>query len=131
LKFQPRFEATRLGLHTLQFDRCSEAADFLNQILESYPNEGKELSLGYVKNLNEHTEDKLKTKEMEFLHRLRRKKSHGGTTGTSPAEILRLCGSPTDEKMRTWAIEGANQIAAYTGLKSLPRVVEQLLQAQR
>jgi serine/threonine protein kinase len=127
-KFKPTFRMLALGLHSDMFDRCAEIADFLNQILEAYPAKrgGRQLTLGYVKNDNDDTGERFKFMAIESLHQLRLLLSHGDPL-KSKSSMMRKLSQPTDDQLRTWAVEGAEAIGEYLEVSSLPRLIEHVL----
>jgi Protein kinase domain/AAA domain len=126
-KFQGRFAAVALGLLPDQFDRCCEASNLLNQILEAYPRSkgGSKLTLGLIKNANPVTDDRLATEPIKFMHALRNFDAHG--ENPRPADLLNRFSFRTESQIREAPIKAAAQIAKELQVRSLPSVIELLL----
>jgi hypothetical protein len=124
-KFQGNFMAIALGCFQSQFDRCQEAANFLNQVLEAYPSRSPDrLSLGKVKEDNIVTGKLLATEAIRFVHSIRKYHSHGQLGGKDRA--TGKFNKPNDELMLRLTIDAANQIGAYVGVASLGNIVQLL-----
>jgi serine/threonine protein kinase len=127
-KFKPTFRMLALGLHADVFDKCAELADFLNQVLEAYPvrRGGIQLKLGYVKNQNDDTGDKLRSMSIEALHQLRISLSHGDAA-KSKNNVMRKLSQPSDDQLRLWVLQGTEAISEHLAVASLTTVVRQVL----
>ncbi len=123
-KLRPRIGALALGLHSDEYDRCAEIAAFLDQVLEAYP--GAALKLGFVKNPNEVTGDRLATAAVTFLHGLRLDNAHFLKEDRRQRLMVRFQ-HPSAEQIRTWTLEGARSIGDALSLPSLFDVVRALL----
>lgn len=125
-KFKGNFSAVALGCHPLQFDRCREAANFINQTFEGWASRsGAQLSIGLVKDDNASTGNKLSTDAIKFIHWMRNQHAHARLTSKLPSFIK---ASPTPEKrMYELTIQAAEQIGAFVGLSSLPAAIPHLL----
>ena len=126
-KFDGRFAAVELGLLPDQFDRCREAANLLNQILEASlrSRSGPKLTLGLVKNANPATGDRLATEPIQFMHALRNFDAHG--KNPRPEDLLNKFSFRTDSQIREASLKAAVQIAAELQVPSLPALIELLL----
>jgi hypothetical protein len=126
-KFYGRFAAVELGLLPDQFDRCREAANLLNQVLEAAPRPrgGPKLTLGLVKNINNSTADRLATEPIQFMYTLRNFDVHG--RNMRPSDLLNRFSFRTPAQFKEATIEAAEQIAAELQLPSLPEPIELLL----
>ena len=125
-KFRGNFIGVALGCYTSQFDRCREAANFLNQLLEATSGRAIEkLSLGMVKENNNVTGITLSTDAVRFMHSVRRYSSHGEYRVKE--RLTSKFGNPTDEQMISMGLEAAKDIGIYVGLSSVPQVVALLL----
>ncbi len=126
-KFDGRFAAAELGLLPDQFDRCREAANLLNQILEASPRSrsGPKLTLGLIKNANPATSDRLATEPIQFMHALRNFDVHG--KNLRPVDLLNKFSFRTDSQIRDASLKAADQIGAELQVPSLPALIELLL----
>ncbi len=117
-KFKPRFQDLGLGLHDDIFERGCDIADFVNQVLESYPDSPSErLSLGAVKHANEAFGDTLELPEVALLHRLRTYRSHAATRRQDNRHQI-LQGFSTHD-VRQAILKAALAIEACLGLRSM------------
>jgi serine/threonine protein kinase len=127
-KFKPRFIALAMGLHDEMFDRCAEVAQLLDFILEAFPNNDP-LKLSYV--LNKETEvtgDKLLLKNcIRFMSHLRVERSHYDPK-KDRVRILQRFKNPNDSEMKSWANESGILIGECLQLKSLSKIVGNLLE---
>jgi hypothetical protein len=129
VKFRPYVGALALGIHPEQFDRCREVANFLNQVLEAYPNVPPDrLSLGKLKNDAEFGRDAALLNSITFLNELRKYTSHGGQKDKQ--RLLKSLGNPSKDEMKEITQTAANRIAETTQLSCLPVLVDLLLAAE-
>jgi serine/threonine protein kinase len=125
-KFEGNFKGVALGCFIHQFDRCREAANFLNQVLEAWPGERSDhLSLGKVKDENQTTGKTLATKAVRFMHAIRRHHSHGEYV--KKERTTSKFRNPNDVEMRAMALEATQQIADHVKISSLTAILEHLL----
>lgn len=125
-KFRPYVEASSLGVHPEQFDRCREVANFLNQVLEAFPTGTAErLTLGKLKSEAEFGRDSELLDGISFLHALRTYASHGNTRDKQ--RLLKGFSSPTAEDMKVLTRAATNNIATTTQIACLRKLVEFLL----
>lgn len=121
-KFMPRFQDLGLGLHDDIFERGCDVADFLNQVLEAYPDSPADrLSLGYVKHTNAAFGDKLVRDDINLLHKMRTYRSHAATRrNDNRKNILR---GLNPQQTQTNIINGTQAIEQCLNLRSLSELV--------
>jgi serine/threonine protein kinase len=128
-KLHGKFAAVALGLLPDQFERCREAANLMNQVLEAYPvptNLGiNKLTLGVVKNENTFCGKKLMTEPLRLMHALRNFEAHG--KNKERADLLSRFPYRTDADLKQASIRAAEQIGTELSLQSLSAAVRLLL----
>lgn len=128
-KFKGNLVGIALGCFQSQFDRCREAANFLNQVLEAYSGKSPDqLSLGKVKEDNLVTGKTLATEPVKFMHSIRKYHSHGQWGGKERATAK--FNKPSDEVMFQMSVEAAKQIGMFVGIASVVDVVRLLTEDQ-
>lgn len=128
-KHRGNFIGVALGCYPLQFDRCREAANFLNQVLEATSPKGETLSLAVAKDRNSISGDVLATEPIRFMHSLRNYHSHGDNVGRQ--KVLGKFRNPNDEQMLELGTAAASQIAKYIDSGSILQLTQCLLVGQR
>ena len=128
-KHRGNFIGVALGCYPLQFDRCREAANFLNQVLEATSPKGETHSLAVAKDRNSISGDVLATEAIRFMHSLRNYHSHGDNVGRQ--KVLSKFRNPTDEQMLELGTSAASQIAKYIHSGSILQLTQYLLVGQR
>ncbi len=125
-RFLPRFSMIALGLHRDEFERCSEMATFLDEILAAYPSVTQNLRLGYVKHHNPVTKAQLVHLSIHFLHALRLGQGQEDRDQLRERLATRFH-LESDEAMRARVCEGARLIASVVRIASLPEIVSKVL----
>lgn len=125
-KFGPRFSSIALGLHETMFDKCAEAAQLIDFILEAYPNEKLKLTAVYNRDTDTFINILKGKRCIDFMQNLRIERTHFDKKKSQP-EILRKFSYPTETQMKSWAIEGGELTAKALELSSLPVLITRIL----
>jgi hypothetical protein len=123
-KFEGNFKSAALGCYGQQFDRCLEAATFLNQVFETCV---AAIPLSQVTLATVNTVQRWKqlpTEELNLIYALRNYDNHAGQK--PPRDVTKFRSLP-NAKMREQLLRGAKQLASVVEITCLPNVVDHLL----